>query len=357
MTLLHPRLKRTAYRSTLLLAVVWLAITGCGPPPSPATETATSFYHWKTAVSIDSITQSFLDTLQVTRLYVKYFDLDWDAAREEVVPLARVQFTHLPKGETELVPTIFITNRSMAQLPADQVGMLAQKTVAKIRALHPAQALSISEIQLDCDWTASTRERYFGFLRAIKKEVGPQVQLSATIRLHQISGFRQTGVPPVAAGSLMLYNVGQVGEWEETNSILSATAIRPYLTDAIDRYPIPLRLALPLYSWGCVFRESDLLYLINGLRAADLTDTLRFKSIGLQRYEVQKSTYLNSYYLYRGERIRLETIYPDSLHRVAQQLTDWLPSKVEEVTFYHLDSDILRHWTYDDLEELLRILP
>lgn len=350
---LHYHLVRYSF---LLWSSLWLLGAGCTQHNVSST-TQVSFYHWKTSMAVDTLAQSFLDTLQVRRIYVKYFDLDWDDARQEVVPLANVQFAHLPAGDIELVPTIFITNRSMAQLPADQVSMLAQKLVGKIRTLHPAQARPVTEIQLDCDWTASTRERYFDLLRAIKKEVRSQTRLSATIRLHQISGFRQTGVPPVAAGSLMLYNVGQVSNWDETNSILNTAAVRPYLTDAIDRYPLPLRLALPLYSWGGVFRESELLYLINGLRTADLTDTLRFKSIGSQRYEVQKSTYLNSYYLYRGDRIRLETIYPDSLHHVAQELIGWLPPGCEEITFYHLDSDILRHWTYDDLEELLRILP
>lgn len=338
-----------------LWSSMWLLCLGCTQEDSFSTPQV-SFYHWKTEVAVDSAAQRVMDTLQVKRLYVKYFDLDWDASHGEVVPLAPVQFQHLPEGDTELVPTIFITNRSMMELPADQVNMLAQKTAAKIHERHPAQAPALREIQLDCDWTASTRERYFSFIRAVKKEVGSRVKLSATIRLHQVSGFRQTGVPPVDAGSLMFYNVGQVGRWEETNSILNLTAARPYLTDAIDRYPLKLRLALPLYSWGCVFRESDLLYLVNGLRQADLNDTMRFKSIGPQRYEVQKSTYLNSYYLYRGDRIRLEAIYPDSLHYVARQLADWMPSEVEEITFYHLDSDILRHWTYDDLEELLRIL-
>jgi len=348
--------KRAVYWLAFLLSALWFIMAGCRYSSSAPAPKA-SFYHWKTTVAVDSLAQRFLDTLGVVRVYTKYFDLDWDETNSQVIPLAAVQFQHLPEGDIELIPTIFITNRSMQQLSADQVDKLAQKTIAKIRERHPVQAAPIQEIQLDCDWTESTRERYFDFIRAVQKEVGSRIKLSATIRLHQISGFRQTGVPPVASGSLMFYNVGQVNDWKENNSILNFNAARPYLTDAIDQYPIPLRLALPLYSWGCVFRESDLLYLINGLRSDDLSDTLRFKSLGQDRYEVQKSTYLNSYYLYRGDRIRIETIYPDSLRRVTHRLADWLPHEVEELTFYHLDSDILRHWTYDDLEELLRILP
>lgn len=47
---------------------------------------------------------------------------------------------------------------------------------------------NVKEIQIDCDWTASTQEAYFEFLHYLKEKAkDKQIQLSATIRLHQLS--------------------------------------------------------------------------------------------------------------------------------------------------------------------------
>ena len=66
---------------------------------------------------------------------------------------------------------------------------------------------NVKEIQIDCDWTASTQEAYFEFLHYLKEKAkDKQIQLSATIRLHQLS----MTPPPVDRGILMMYNTGDV---------------------------------------------------------------------------------------------------------------------------------------------------
>ena len=53
-----------------------------------------------------------MDTLQVHKLYIKYFDVDWDEAKEEAVPLAVVQIKDRLDATLEIIPTVFITNRT-----------------------------------------------------------------------------------------------------------------------------------------------------------------------------------------------------------------------------------------------------
>lgn len=336
--------------------LVWVLLVCChrppsGPPAGPA------FYHWTTHLSVDSLEQHFLDALRARQLYVRYFDLDWDADRGEAVPLATVQFGHLPTGAgLTIVPTVFITNRCMQALSEADIHPLAQRVAHRLLDLHPASLRSFGEVQFDCDWTGGTQETYFAFLRAIRSYLPAGVRLSATIRLHQIAGFRQTGIPPVGEGVLMFYNMGQVDDWASDHSILHLPTAEPYLTDAIKRYPLSLRLALPLFSWGAVFRGSELLYLINNLRDKDLQDTLHFRPLGRQRYAVQKSTYLKSHFVYRGDHIRVEQVDPDRLRATARRLKEWLPPPQQHVVWYHLDSRLLKHWTHEELTEVMDLL-
>ena len=58
-----------------------------------------------------------------------------------------------------------------------------------------------NSIQIDCDSTISTKEKYFNLLVFLSDYIDC---VSATIRLHQINYFRVTGVQTVNRGVLMI---------------------------------------------------------------------------------------------------------------------------------------------------------
>lgn len=323
---------------------------GC-QPPDKATKNA--FYHWKTFVGLDSLELGALDHLASDRLYVKYFDLDWDEQRKQAVPLASVQWGDSLPTNLDIVPVIFITTRVLNQLGDHDIPAVAKKMAQHIGKLHPP-GRNFTHIQLDCDWTPSTKERFFALVRSLRKALPRPVIWSATIRLHQIRDFRQTEVPPVDRGMLMFYNMGNLRSWDEPNAILNLKIARAYMTEAVDAYPLPLDVAFPLYHWGAVFRRGTLTYLINGLNEEVLTDTSRFHSLAKGQYEVVKNTYLDSYYLYSGDRIRLDRATPATVRQAAREVAEWLPKKPGHVALYHLDESVLASWTYDELSQICR---
>lgn len=306
--------------------------------------TKLAFYHWQTELSIDSLEQSWLDHSQSERLYVKFFDVDWDYNQQEAIPHAELLLGELPDS-IRIIPTIFITNRCFQQIRAAESESLAAAILAKIQELWPG--LSAEEIQIDCDWTATSREAYFRFLRKLKALLPASTALSATIRLHQYRYPQQTGVPPVDRGMLMYYNMGDLTNWTETNSILNLDKAAPYL-EAND-YPLVLDLALPLFHWGVLFREGHMIKLMNGLDATDLSDK-SFKKIasnddlGSSHWLVTESTYLDGYYLYAGDQIRLEYITMNLLEQTDVQLQQVSPKGDRYLSFYHLDGEILKKW-------------
>lgn len=328
-----------------------------------------AFYHWQTNLQLTDSERLLIDSLGVKKLYVKFFDVDWDAATQQPVPLAEVDIDTTNLAGLEIVPTVFITNRTFQHL--ENPKFLSERILEKIDEIGQSKNLSFREIQMDCDWTESTREPYFQFLTSLRP--GPtdhesrvtSHELSATIRLHQFKYPDRTGVPPVDRGMLMVYNMGEVDEWETENSILHLGILDQYLPNhqsPITNYPLPLDLALPLFRWGVVFRDGELNYLVNDLGEEHLQDTLRFENLGPRRYEVRKSTYLQGYFLYQGDRIRLEGVSPELLEGAA---TAMRPDKFSKpvrsdgaftVAFYHLDTSTLRVFHKKTLEKALEII-
>lgn len=329
---LHP------IRCLLSLGLLFAA---CHPDP-PDAEPA--FYHWKSELRQDSAQTAYLQELDARRIYIRLFDLDWNERLRSPAPIAEVQLGDFPYTSFEWVPTIFITNRSLKQLPIQETSSLARRIVDKIERMRQAADMpAIREVQLDCDWTESTRKVYFRLLKECRRQLSQNgVQLSVTVRLHQLRYPEQTGVPPADRGMLMYYNMGEVRSWEEDNSILNLEAAAPYLQAG--QYPLPLDLALPLFRWGVVFREGKMIRLINDLSPEDLQDRSRFFPMTGKRYEVVKGTFLQGHYLYQGDWIRLENVTADNLKGAVDQLMRLKWPAPFHLAFYHLNSTAVNNY-------------
>ena len=108
----------------------------------------------------------------------------------------------------------------------------------------------VKEIQIDCDWTMRTRKVYYDFLkRLVDRAKEKDVKISTTIRLHQLT----QPVPPVERGVLMMYNTGDVRQWEGTNPILDMKDAGPYMRH-LKKYDLPLSTAYPVFAWQVLFR-------------------------------------------------------------------------------------------------------
>ncbi|MCB0521993.1 MAG: hypothetical protein H6577_00235 [Lewinellaceae bacterium] len=335
---------------------------GCGKPPVER-HIVPAFYHWQTGLEITLAERLFLDSMGVEKLYVKFFDVDWDDASRQPVPLAPVEIDTTRLGSLEIVPTVFITNRTLLNVKLEEVPVLARRVFDKIASLaqplqtsHPA---ILQSFQFDCDWTESTREKFFAFLvhfRAILNAPNPKPktqipELTATIRLHQLKFFEKTGVPPVDKGMLMFYNMGDLEDWQTENSILDITTAKKYLTP--NKYPLPLDVALPLFHWGVVFREGKLARLINDLSEADLQDTTYFALTAHNRYEIRQSTYMQGQYLYKGDQVRLEGISVKELEQSVALLNNVCNQQEMEIAFYHLDTGTVKVFPANILQQVL----
>lgn len=307
------------------------------------------FYHWKTTVDISLAEQCYLKDLGSQRLYLRFFDVLWSSEGPSFSPALRLK-RPLP-AELEIVPVVFITNRCILNSSDAQLQDLAKKLTLKIQDLQEQNNWSSKEVQIDCDWSPKSRQRYFDLLQAIKAQSG--WQLSATIRLHQVKYAQKTGTPPVDRGVLMFYNMGDLRDIETKNSILDIAIAKKYLYN-FEEYKLPLDIALPLFSWAVQIRFREPVQLLEGVRVSDLSDSSIYLEQDDSHFLVKKGHYLKGRYVYKGDVLRVEEVPYAKLKEAARLLATELPTSDNmEVLFYHLDSNIIKHYHHEELRRLV----
>jgi len=239
------------------------------------------------------------------------------------------------------------------QITTDKLPDLAQKIGQKLLGqLDGFSNVILREIQFDCDWSKSTQHKYFSLLKLLKNELSAiGIELSATIRLHQIKYVKEAGIPPVERGMLMYYNMGKVQEISTVNSILDNQIGAQYLSKLGD-YPLPLDVALPLFKWGVLFRDKKMIKLLNQLEETTIADEKRFRKVNKNHWQVIKSTYLDGVYLYENDEIRMEKVVFDELSAAADLLQQQLKRANRSIVFYHLDSMVLKDFEVTELNQI-----
>ena len=235
-----------------LLAVV-LALLSCYGKEDTAVETR-SVYYWSTTWELDSAQRAFLAENQVSRIYLRYFDVVIDQ-NGEVMPNATLRFADsIPQG-VEIIPTVFIVNDCMAK-GVENLGELILNGVLQMSETH--DVMGVKEIQIDCDWSQRTRAAYFEMLSQLREAAHAKgLRLSATIRLHQLS----QQVPPVDCGVLMMYNTGDLRRLDR-NPILDMDDAAPYMRH-IKGYDLPLSTAYPVFTWQLLVRGDHFIGIIH----------------------------------------------------------------------------------------------
>lgn len=309
-----------------------------------------SFYYWKTNFQLS---RSELDTLQelgVKRMYVKFFDVVWENGP---TPVSQVEFVSRPPALLTIVPTVFITNETLTRLADAAVPELADRIDRKLQRLIAGNGLQhVPEIQIDCDWTTGTREKYFALLRRLRAQLAAgKTLLSATIRLHQVKYRSQTGVPPVDRGMLMFYNLAPLTSFKTENSIIDLTIGKSY-TATLGSYPLPLDVALPVYAWGVVFQDNRFICLVNGITRAEVKSNV-FAPYGGNYYQVRSDVYLHHTQLYAGDLVRVEESDYGVCLASANYLAQMLGTRGRfNVALFHFDQENLRRWSHAQTQRL-----
>jgi hypothetical protein len=336
-------------RSWYLFLLLLLFVT-C----KPARKVNTSFYYWKTVYRQNTVENAYLQHLHTRQLYVRIMDVDMDESGATPVPVSPVTFQSKLPDTIAIIPVVFIVNNVLRNINQPQLADMAHKITRFVDdKVSQSGKAGYNELQIDCDWTAETRDNYFYLLRQLKPLL-PGKTLSVTLRLHQVKNQKSSGIPPVNKAMLMCYNMGNLRKYGGQNSIIELSELQKYLGDNLRDYPIPMDIGLPLFSWAVAFRDKAYIGIAKQINFNNLNDQNRFASKGDNLY--QAKTDLPEYGLKKGDMIRWESASVDELRSVAGYLSHYLKTAPVNVIWFHLDEPVLKKYTYEQLEDIGNLL-
>jgi len=367
----------------LISLVLFVCCASCGGGKKTVT-VSHGFYFWKS--SFDERSDSILTSNKVDVVYHRLFDLEW--AGESVMPTNDLYSSYYPNlsRPRQFIPVIYIENEVFMKLSEKESVALADKIYHRIRMYFYAQSYQESfgdydyqeyspevqidfdtsqkkrldideqvnmamkkftELQLDCDWTPKTKQKYFKFLEACKKRF-PNQDISCTIRLYPYKYQTEMGVPPVDRGMLMCYNINDVRTRGKNNSIFDLQEAMRYLSENIT-YPIPLDYALPMFSWVAIYENDKLAGLMDKAELQwdiypGTLDTLEGDpSKGIQEYklliEPGNEVDLNGKPVRAGSIIRVEEPSQADVMKLAERLNKMNTNPSPRVVLYHFEAD------------------
>lgn len=293
-------------------------------------------YYWQTNLYIDNIDISFIKKQQIDRLYVKIMDISWNSIYK-AYPTTVLKIEEEIKNYSylDVAPVIFITNETLLYTKKEDLDSLSKKLVLKTQQLCGSEFRRIKEIQIDCDWSPKTKDNYFELLQKIKLQI-PTKTLSATLRLHQLKNKTQTGVPPVDRATLMLYNMGKITNYNESNSILNLEETKKYISSS--SYDLPIDFILPLFNWGVKFSNKEFNRIVYNIDKTVLDTNKAFKKLPNGNYQVITDYYSDEFnYFYFGDEIRLEDISKADLLELSKLCRSQATSKNFTVSFFELN--------------------
>lgn len=325
-------------------------VSSCNSKIKQQRNVTRSVYYWKSIFKLSGFEKQKLDSLKINTIYLKLFDVDWHAASASPVPVAQIQITDKEYlQQKNIIPTVFITNECIYKIDSTQTADVANKIITLIKSISAINHFkTVKEIQIDCDWTVGTKDKYFSILRTLKL-LDSTVLFSATIRLHQIKFVAKSGVPPVDKGLLMCYNMGNLKNPATNNSIIERNELKKYISN-LARYPLPLDVAFPLFEWKVLFRKGNYAGLIQ-----KLPDSILNKSFAAKKnnsYSFLKDTLLYGYEFKNGDMLRSETSNYNEIIAAANEIDQRLANKNVRVSLYHLDSITLSKYTTHELENM-----
>lgn len=307
-----------------------------------------AFYYWKSNEwNFSEGETKILKENKVRKIYQKYFEVDYSET-QGCFPYSKTSLSIYNSDSLLIIPVVFIKNEVFTKSTNAELDSLAKNIdylVNKYNIEKHEQDSVLNEIQIDCDWTLSTKDKYFYFLKSLKKLSNKK--LTCTLRLYPYKYPEKMGVPPVDEAMLMCYNLINPHADRSKNSILDTKELEKYLNTK-NKYPLHLNIALPTYSWMQVYRN-EVFYKVVYVNTQNGKGFLKsFKPLW---YTVNKDTVLNeSEYLRAGDKVKIEEVKAETINKVIDLLKQNVTfEKQITVALFHLDQEQLSQYSNEEI--------
>jgi hypothetical protein len=118
-----------------------------------------AIYYWKSTFEINHNNLKYLNNSGINRMYVRMFDVTWNKEHNRSKPEAIIKFKNSFPDKIDFVPVIYIANDVFRH--EDNIKQLSKNFSNLLNSLTQKNQLKYNEIQIDCDWTITTKEKVF----------------------------------------------------------------------------------------------------------------------------------------------------------------------------------------------------
>ena len=311
--------------------IVILLLASCS---SSVKETSVSVYWWKNKVEITDEMLQFKQANNIHKVYCKVADFRYNQLHNTIdIPLIHEK---LSLEKQNVSPVLYIENDVFKHFSEDYVFTRFKETIDKLMQRNIISDLT--HIQIDCDWTLSTKDRYFQFLNKLKSSFEI---VGVTLRLHQVKYYKTTGVPDIDYGVLMIYNLSSVADFEVENSIYNYDLALSYLKGYLHNYPMEVKAALPAFAWAAHFHHERLVNILNFITYEELVKNENLTQLTDYRFVSKKAHFINAIPISKHDIIRYEEPNIESLKLLLGFLKQEVNQEKLEVIFFSLNAPFL----------------
>lgn len=308
-----------------------------------------AFYSWENnKAELTDFEKSTIENLALSKLYVKVFEVDVDETNQPI-PNAVTKFNFKNElKELEFIPTVFIRNdvfkKASSEKLAELPKLILHYTKKKFQG-QIADTARLREIQIDCDWTESTKEKYMDFLRELKSQT--KLTVSVTLRLYPYKFPDKMKVPPVDKALLMCYNLMSIHDNRVKNSILDLDELTKYLKGA-KKYPLPLDIGLPIYRNMHVYQNNQFTRSLHQADCDSLYPYLTHQK-GLW-YSVNEDVKISGFFLRKGDKVKYEYIDENKMQKAIEIIKKYVRLRKEfTISFYQLNESDVKNQGNEEL--------
>lgn len=337
-------------KKIVLFVFVFCLFLSCSKKETKVENVEKAFYYWKSNANYENPIRAQISKSKVKKIYFKLFEIDYNETMGNFPSVknkpSEYDFQNL--DSLTIVPTIFIKNEIFQFNDEKSLDQLADNIVFLIDKYHKGTEKPIfeySEIQIDCDWTKSTKDKYFYLLKKVKELSNKEI--SCTLRLYPYKYPDIMGIPPADKAMLMCYNLIKPLSNKDKNSILDLTELKSYLNERRS-YPVHLDVALPVFYWTQWYQNNR----FSGLLTINTADITGFTTaIKPMWYEVTKDTTYNyDYYFKKGDQIKFEEVSAATINEAIVIIkTNVELDKNTTISLFHLDDSTFKKYTDEEI--------
>lgn len=328
----------------LLYTLIIALLVSCNSQGKRTLDEQNSFCYWKTTFTFDDSDNNIWKQTSADHMYIRYFDVGWDAISKQAKPISTILASKDSLPCKHITPAVFFSNNVFEKSTKEQLDTLATRIKSRIEQTDEQFATQdfaskYSEILIDCDWSKGTKDKFFYFIEKLKAAI-PEKEITTTLRLWQYKNPTVAGTPPVKRVLLMCYNLQAANEYDIENSIVTLDEIKKYVTGV--SYPLKTDIALPIFSWGVIFRNKEFKGVIRNASVENYSNNKQYTQIADNRFRLNEEMVIGDFFARPGDEIRIEALSKKELRELSQYLLSEIKTdKYSRITFFAWDTNYI----------------